>query len=954
MFLRFPLKTLQIVKAPMNLRLLPAALLSLLCVGSAFAQRPQARIAAAIDGSSRVTLAGSHPPVARAANDAGLLPVSTELKGVTIAFSRSAAQEADLQALIVAQQDPNSPLYHQWLTPDQFAARFGMADSDIAKVESWLTQQGFTVDGVNRSHNRITFSGSAAQINLAFATELHNFTAGTETHFAPATDLALPAALSGVVQAVTNLTSFRPRPHLKVKPAFTSSQSGSHFLTPKDIATIYDINAAYAAGYTGAGQSIAITGQSQIITGDITRFQTASGVAFKSPTLVLVPGTGTSVVSSNDEGESDLDVEYAGAIAKGANIFLVYVGSNTNSGAFDALEYAITERIAPIISNSYGDCETDLGPTSYATYNGFLAQAAVQGQTVISASGDEGSTDCYQDTNLTTAQRTGLSVDFPADSQYVTGMGGTEFLAADVATTATTYWTAAPSSTTDQISSAISYIPEMVWNDDSSSSSSPLSSGGGGASVYTTRPTWQTGVAGIPTGTQRLVPDISLASSPDNAGYLYCSSDSSTKITGSCFNGFRDASNVSLTVAGGTSFAAPIFAGMLAIINQSRNSTGQGLINPTLYALAANPTTYANAFHDIIIGGNQCTAGTTYCSTSGAGSFAATTGYDQASGLGSVDLYNLLTAWPAATGTAALQSSITTLTAATAYPAIGASDTITITVASGSSLLTSTPTGTLTFYLDGTAVTTPPVLSGGTATYTFSSAVAGSHIITVTYSGDSTYAGSTGSIDLNVGGTPPSSGTYTVAATSVSVTAGATGVSTVTVTPAGGFLGTIAWTLTASSTLTNSCYAISNANVTGTSAATTSLTLYTSSANCSSTLSRPGSGNVRTITIPTQVAAAPSGTSKPQHSGVVPAGIALAGLVVVGSFNLRRRKRLGWSALSLCLVGILGLGISGCSSSGSAATTTTAAKGTYTLTLTGVDTSTSAITASTTLTLTVN
>jgi hypothetical protein len=939
-----------------SLKALPAILVSLFCISSSLAQRPQERITTAITASSRVTLAGSHPPVARAENDAGMLPVSTPLNGVSIAFSRSAAQEADLQALLVAQQDPSSSQYHQWLTPDQFAARFGMADSDIAKVQAWLTQQGFTVNAVSRSRNRITFSGTAAQVNAAFGTELHNFTAGSETHFAPATDLTLPAALSGVVQAVDNLTSFRPRPHIKVKPAFTSSQTGTHFLTPKDVATIYDINAAYTKGYTGTGQSIALVGQSQIATGDITRFQTAAGLTAKLPTLVLMPNTGTSVVSSGDESESDLDVEYSGAIATGASIFLVYTGSNPTYGAFDALTYAVDERIAPIISSSYGDCETDLGATGYTSYNAALAQAAAQGQTVIAAAGDDGSTDCYQDTDLSATQRTALAADFPASSQYVTGMGGTEFPAADVAVGNTTYFSAAPSTTTDSISSALSYIPEMVWNDDSASGG--ISSGGGGTSIYTPRPTWQAGVSGIAAGTQRLVPDLALDSSPNNAGYLYCSSDTSdTGITGSCFNGFRDASNVYLTVAGGTSFAAPIFAGMLAIINQSRNSTGQGLINPTLYTLAANSTTYASAFHDITSGGNQCTAGTSYCTTIGEAAYAATTGYDEASGLGSVDMYNLLTAWPAATGTAALQSTVTTVTAATAYPAVSASDTITITVAPGSSLLTSSPTGTLTLLLDGTAVSNPPTLSGGTATYTFSSAVGGSHIIAVTYSGDSTYASSTGSIELNVGGTPPSTGTYTIAATNVSVTAGATGVSTVTVTPASGYTGTIAWTVTSTASLTNTCYAISNVNVTGATAVTTSLTLYTSEANCSSTLSRPGSGNVRPIT--THVAAASPNPANRLPFGAIPAGVTLAGLALFGSFGFKRRKRLGWSALALCMIGILGLGISGCSSSGSAGTTTTttstvAPKGTYTLTLTGVDTSTSAITATTTLTLTVN
>jgi subtilase family serine protease len=307
-------------------------------------------------------------------------------------------------------------------------------------------------------------------------------------------------------------------------------------------------------------------------------------------------------VSSGDESESDLDLEYSGGIARGASIFFVYVGNNSNYSVWDSINYAVDNQVAPVISTSYGDCETDLGSANYSTLNSVLAQAAAQGQTVIAAAGDSGSTDCYGYTNLTTSQQEALAVDFPASSQYVTGMGGTEFPSADVSSSNTTYWDSASGS--DVISSALSYIPEQVWNDDSSSNG--LSSGGGGVSTLTARPSWQTGVPGIPSGGYRLVPDISLDASPNNAGYLFCSSDSgATGITGSCSNGFRDSNDQYLTVAGGTSFDAPIFAGMLAIINQKLNSTGQGVVNGTLYTLASDATTYAQAFHDITSGSHH-------------------------------------------------------------------------------------------------------------------------------------------------------------------------------------------------------------------------------------------------------------------------------------------------------------------------------------------------------------
>ncbi len=864
---------------------------------------------------------------------------------MSLVFKRSESQEAQLKALLAAQQDPSSPQYHKWLTPDQFASRFGMSDADIEQVESWLQQQGFTISRVARSKNRILFSGTVGQAETAFGTELHYYKSGSQTYYAPQQDLSVPATLASVVQTVTNLSSFRPRPHLKLRspqsavaPKFTSSQSGNHYLTPGDVTTIYDIKAAYDAGYTGEGQSIAIVGQSSIELSDIENFQNAAGLTVKDPTEVLVPDSGTAAETTDDEAESDLDLEYSGAIAKGATIYFVYVGNNSNYSTFDSIEYAVDTLIAPIISNSYGDCETDLGSTDYAELDAILEQGAAQGQSIISAAGDSGSTDCYEDTSLTTDQRTALAVDFPASSEYVTGMGGTEFPSADVSSSSSTYWESASGS--DVVSSALSYIPEQVWNDDSSSDG--ISSGGGGVSSLTARPSWQTGVTGIPSGSYRLVPDISLDASPNNAGYLYCSSDSNaTGITGSCSDGFRDSSDEYLTVAGGTSFDAPIFSGMLAIINQKQNSTGQGVINSTLYKLAANSTTYASAFHDITSGSNECTAGSTYCASAGESEYAAGTGYDEASGLGSIDLYNLLTAWPASSSSS-LAATTTSLAAADSSVAASTSDTITITVAPKSSSLTTTPTGTLTIEVDGSTVTSSLGLSSGSASYTFSSATAGSHVIEATYSGDATYAASSGSVTVTVGSsTSSSTASFTLAATNVSVAAGASGTSTITITPKNGYTGTVGWTVSAdSSSLSNACYSLASTSVSGSSAVTTTMTIYTSSSACSSSsISGAGSGKRKF---------ASAGVSAIRGAG----GFTMAGLFLAGAFGIPfTRKRIG---ISLLLV-VFGLAVSGCgSSSSSSASTSNAATGSYSLTITGTDTSSSSITASTTMTLTIN
>jgi subtilase family serine protease len=660
--------------------------------------------------------------------------------------------------------------------------------------------------------------------------------------------------------------------------------------------------------------------------------------------LVLVPNSGSPAVSSGDEAESDIDMEYSGGIGTGATIYLVYVGDNSNYSVWDSINYAVDTLIAPIISVSYGDCETDLGSSNYATLNSILEQAAAQGQSVVAASGDSGSTDCYGYSNLTTAQQEALAVDFPSDSQYVTGIGGSEFPSADIdgGSNSSTYWESANGS--DVINSALSYIPEQVWNDDSSSNG--ISSGGGGISTLTARPSWQTGVTGIPSGSYRLVPDVSLAASPSNPGYLFCSSDSTwTGITGSCSNGFRDSNDQYLTVAGGTSFGAPIFAGMMAILNQKLNSTGQGVVNSTLYTLAADATTYASAFHDITSGGNQCTAGSSFCSAAGESEYTATSGYDEASGLGSLDFANLLGAWPTIPASS-LEPSVTTLSAATSAPASGAADTITITVASGSTSSTTEPTGTLTIEVDGTTETSSLAVADGSATYTFSSSTTGSHVITATYSGDSTYASSTGSLALNVGG---SSGSFSLAATNLTVSAGSSGTSTITVTPQNGYTGTIGWSVSASSSLSNACYSLSDATVSGTNAVTTTMTIYTSESACANASVKGSNGKHLFIT----GGVIRSGINNRPTSGLnaAKAGMSMGIVLLIGLLGYRPKK-LGAYA-GVFLIAALSLGISACGS-GSSSSSTNAPKGTYTLTIAGTDTSSSSITASTTMTLTID
>ncbi len=922
-----------------------------------FAHAQVADRVAAVSSSAMVQVRATASPHAIAAHDAGEMDPGRTLDGITIQFKPSASQKEALDALVQAQQTPGSAQYHRWITPATYAANFGLSANDLARVQNWLEQQGFTVERIAANGSAITFSGSVAQVEAAFSTQMHNYAVDGETHFANATAISLPSAFAGVVSGVGNLDSFRPHARVRVHknsaatPLFTSSQTGNHFLTPADVATIYDINAAYSAGDTGSGQSLAILGQSAIATSDLEAFQTAAGLAIKDPTLILVPNSGTSTTTSGDEAESDLDLEYSSAIARGATIHFVYTGNNANYNVFDSLQYAVTTDVAPIISMSYGSCETALSQSSYDSLNAVLEEAASQGQSVISASGDSGSTDCYEDKSLTQTQRMGIAVDFPASSQYVTGLGGSEFPSADIASTNTTYWEAAPAA--DAISTALSYIPEQAWNDDSAANG--ISSGGGGVSTLTPRPTWQTGVPGIASGGFRMVPDISLDASPDNAGYLYCTSDSSSWSKGqtsSCTSGFRDSSSQQLNIAGGTSFAAPIFAGMLAIINGKLNSTGQGVVAPTLYSLASSSATYASAFHDITLGGNQCLTQNADCTAAGAAQYAAGTGYDEATGLGSVDLYNLLNAWSAAATTTGasttLQPTTTALAPATATPASGASDVVTITVAAQSSASTTTPTGTVSLAVDGTVQSTPLTLANGSATYTFSSATAGSHVIKAMYSGDGTYAASSASTTLTVAApTTPTTGTFSITATNVTVAQGATGTSTITVSPTG-YTGTVNWQIASNQSLANGCYSIASTAITGTAAVTQALTLYTASSQCTTASVTTGTGRRLFVSASTQQVASNA------HWTAMLAG----GFLFCGLLGFRTRRLRGYAATAaLLLVAAGGIGCGGTSGtrvSTASSTSSDVAQGTYMLTVTGTDSNNKALNASATLTLVVN
>jgi len=768
--------------------------------------------------------------MAKAEFDQGLADNSKIIQGMSIHFKRSEAQEASLNALLKAQQDPGSPSYHKWLTQAEFGQQFGMSSADLDKVTGWLQQEGFSVTSVATSKNSINFSGNIAAIEKAFQTQIHNYSANGETHFANAAQISIPSSLAGTVSSVRGLDDFRLKPRVQFpksreaasNPRFTSGISGSHYVAPGDFAVIYDVNPLYTAGNTGKGVTIAVIGQTDILPADITDFRGAAGLTANDPTVFTVPGTTPlsylAGAASNDLSETDLDLEWSGGVATGASIVLV------NSGdIFTSLSYTIQNPIGgitiPIISQSYGACEETVSTGDQTTIEGWLKQANSQGQTVVLASGDSGAADCD---GGTTSATSGLTVDYPGSSVYVTAAGGSEFMGDGTAlnpqTGAGTYWSSNGSGgvSDDLVTSAKSYIPEMAWNDTAfalTQTGGVLSAGGGGVSALWPKPSWQTGVPGIPADGHRDVPDISLNAAVYHDPYLYCTQvqtvGSGSNYVSSCQptsfrlnDGSQSDTNTFASLAGGTSFAAPSFAGLLAIIEQ-KLATGGGLgnINPALYQLAANATTYASAFHDITTGNNQvpCTASSPNCPT---GSnpvigYTAGTGYDLATGLGSVDANNLATAFAAlvqATGTK-------TNLAVAPGSSVEINEALTFTATVTPNTPTTAPAGTVNFFVDGGATPTSEPLSGSspyTATFPFKFPQSGTHSVTATFvSGNSTYTSSTSAsqtITVVAQGTAATTTAVTITPTSFPLGNSVTLAATVTGTTAGTLTGPMTFT----------------------------------------------------------------------------------------------------------------------------------------------------------------
>jgi len=689
----------------------PIPALSALLFALNLTAAPQNRITHAIEGAQKRLLTSNVHPLARPQNDLGPVAAATRLNRVVLLFKPSPAQQQDLDQLLRDQQNPSSPDFHHWLTPEAFADRFGLSTSDTSKVTAWLQSEGLTVKQTARARNWIAFSGTAAQVSRALNTSIHRYNVNGESHIANATEPSVPEAISEVAAGFLGLTDF----HLKAAPtkfitvAPDYNRGTSHYLVPEDFATIYDVAPLYQAGLDGSGQSIAIVGASDILLSDIRSFRTRYNLPVNDPKLLPY---GDDPGFTGDQVEANLDLEWAGAIAPRATLYYVY-----GPDPLIAWTAAVDAGVAPVVSISYGNCEIEFPNLFFRTV---AQQGNAQGITTLAASGDAGAAGCDRQGLETYATR-GQAAAFPGNLPEVTGVGGTQFNEAGGS-----YWA---TTNTANLGSALSYIPEIAWNE--SAPGLGLGASGGGVSLLVSKPDWQAG-PGVPNDGARDVPDVAMAAAIHDAYFI-------------TYQG-------GLGTVGGTSASSPSLAGILALLNQYQvkngfqKTAGLGNINPQLYRLAQSAPT---VFHDITTGDNivPCAQGTPDCLTGSYG-YSAGQGYDLATGLGSIDAYNLVTQW----NTAAAAVTVS-LIASPAKVTLNDNIQLTATViaVSGSAI----PTGTVNFFGGtvplGSAALTPSG-SGATATVTFEASLlgAGTGTVNAGYSGDAGFSGGSGSAKIQI------------------------------------------------------------------------------------------------------------------------------------------------------------------------------------------------------------
>ena len=698
-------------------------------VSSSRAGRPM--LTATVDETKLHTLAGNTRPEANAANDRGLVSDDLSMDHMLLQLQRSPEQEAAVNQLLDNLHNPKSPSYHQWLTAAEFGQQYGLAQQDLTTITSWLQSHGFRVNSVYTNGLLIDFSGTAGQVRSAFHTEIHALDVNGVPHIANMSDPQIPEALAPAIVGVVSMNDFRPHALVKKRSDYTFSSGGYTYqaVTPGDLANIYNLNPLFAKGTTGAGQTIALIEDADLYSAqDYTTFRSTFGLSqYTSGSLTTIHPSGAGAnnctdpgLGGGDDAEATLDAEWASAVAPNATVEVASCASSrTTFGGMIAITNLIDSSNPPkIMSVSYGECEAENGTSANGAFSLAFQQAVAEGISVFVSAGDEGAASC--DAGNTSATH-GIGVSGFASTPYNVAVGGTDFGDSSLGTNGN-YWS---STNGANYTSALSYIPEIPWNDSCASSllanyfgySTTYGSSGfcgsstgeryylnvvagsGGPSNCATgtpstsgisngtckgiaKPSWQTG-AGVPADGVRDLPDVSMFAADGVWGHylVFCWSD--VRNGGAACTGAPS----NWAGGGGTSFASPIMAGVQALINQTAGGA-QGNPNYVYYQLAASGSCNSSngdsavsgcIFHNVTRGDIDVNCGgSTDCygpsaatisrggrggpggggGSSGGGNgalsltdqsfspaYGTAGGWNFASGIGSVNVSNLVNAW---------------------------------------------------------------------------------------------------------------------------------------------------------------------------------------------------------------------------------------------------------------------------------------------------------------------
>ncbi len=537
---------------------------------------------------------------------------------LSMSINLSLRNASELKQYMQGVYTPGSYLYHRYLRPSQFAALYGPTAQDVQQVTDFLRAQGLTVTRASAGQQLIDFSGTVAQAQQAFAVQIRSYRSRQgRVFYANSSAPRVPLALRPLIVNINGLNNavVRTHPPLSPKPVegarsprtISCPGPGSNalqYLTPAQFASAYNYTGAYNAGLRGEGQSIALFELDTYTPSDISNFQSCYDA--NSPTrinTVLIDGGPPAQTSGGLEVELDIQIEL-GMLRNLTNLF-VYEAPNTDTGYNDEWAQILADDV-PIVSDSWGACEPNLSGTNVLVEQQYFIQAALQGQSLLAASGDNGANDCGDGTP---------NVDDPASNPYMTGVGGTRLT----------------------INSNGSYNSESTWSD----SASATGSGGGISTLWgmppsstTSLPYSQSGpgvISSYSSGTPcraaagqycREVPDIAMNADPAVGYLVYC-----TIVVASC------SPSSPFVRVGGTSAAAPMWAAIVALTNQyalAQGGNNLGFLNPLLYTLLNSSTLYARAFHDVTSGSNLV--------------YPATSGYDMTTGIGTANAYGFVIA----------------------------------------------------------------------------------------------------------------------------------------------------------------------------------------------------------------------------------------------------------------------------------------------------------------------